>query len=58
MCNYVVDLVNKDDKVVFKGVTKFSIKPKDVYIYELMFLPNAEDKFQVWYLIFSLNRII
>lgn len=47
MCNYVVDLVNKEDKVVFKGVTKFSIKPKDVYIYELMFLPNAEDKFQV-----------
>jgi hypothetical protein len=48
VCNYEAELITKfNDKTIFKGGNKFSVSPKDVYLYELAFLPNAEDKFEV-----------
>ena len=47
-CNYQVEIVSKnDDKTVFTGPKKFTIRPRDVFSYELTFLPNAEQKFEV-----------
>lgn len=34
------------DKTVFKGPSKFAVKSKDIYSYELVFTPNAEEKFE------------
>ena len=47
-CNYEVEIDEKNgDKSIFKGPLKFIVKPKDVLNYELSFLPNSEDKFEV-----------
>jgi hypothetical protein len=40
-------MTNNNDKTVFKGPSKFIVKPKDHFNYELTFLPNAEEKFSV-----------
>lgn len=46
--NYEVELESiRNDKSVFKGPAKFSIKPKEIYNYELKFVPNAEERFEV-----------
>ena len=48
VCNYEVEIVTSNsDKTVFKGPLRFSIKPKEAYFYELTFLPNAEEKYEV-----------
>lgn len=45
--NYEAEIIGKvNDKNAFKGPTKFTIQAKDIYSYELVFLPNAEEKFE------------
>lgn len=47
-CTYEVEINPKNnDRSIFKGLHRFTIKPKDVFLYELKFLPNAEEKFEV-----------
>ena len=47
-CNYDVEMISrKGDKSVYKGVLKFTVKPKDIYTYDLKFVPNAEETFEV-----------
>ncbi|CAF0834043.1 unnamed protein product [Brachionus calyciflorus] len=46
-CNYEVEVVGvKGDKSVFKGANKFTVPAKDVHLYELKFVPNAEETFE------------
>ena len=46
-CNYEAEIVAKfTDTNVFKGPTKFTVQAKDVFMYELVFVPNAEEKFE------------
>jgi hypothetical protein len=56
-CNYEVSIniknshgstsdLNKNDKNVFRGVSKFVINSKDSYLYDLIFIPTSEKKFQ------------
>ncbi len=46
-CSYEVDIVveSGSDPAVFKGLMEFTIAPKEVYNYELMFLPSGEEKY-------------
>lgn len=39
-------MLNSRDKNVFNGVKKFTVKPKEFYIYELKFSPLAEEIFE------------
>ena len=55
-CSYEVEIIfgggegtsnnnNVDNRMVFKGAPTFSIPSKDAYFYELIFMPNAEEKY-------------
>jgi hypothetical protein len=46
-CQYEADIIIRGtDKLIFTGVKKFTVKPKDTYIYELRFEPASEEKFE------------
>ena len=46
-CQYEAELnVSGRDKLVFNGLKKFTVKPKETFIYELRFEPSSEDKFE------------
>lgn len=47
MCSYEVEIDSKpNETLVFRGLSKFVVKPKDVFVYELSFLPTSEQKFE------------
>lgn len=39
-------IISGSDKLAFSGLKKFTVKPKDTFIYELRFEPSAEEKFE------------
>ena len=48
MCHYDVEIEAKPhEKLIFKGPQKFSVKAKDIFTYDLAFLPTSEQKFEV-----------
>ena len=49
MCHYRVELntFSAEHKSIFSGENKFSVRPREVFNYELTFLPDSEDTFEV-----------
>ena len=54
-CNYEVEIDSKpNESLIFRGMSKFVVKSKDVFVYELSFLPTSEQKFEA---LLKLNNI-
>ena len=49
MCHFEAEIASAQDKdkIAFRGPSRFSVRPKDAFLYELVFSPASEEKFEV-----------
>lgn len=58
-CNYQVEILSQiEDKSIFTGPKKFIVNPRDIFNYELIFLPNSETTFEADLTFFNLTESV